>query len=602
MNTNKELWSDDYLKEFAHKVILSQTSNYEGKSLQFWYEDDKKGICINSAQFINRFCPELGIRNLILGKDSNSMDNPVPVFIRGNRIEQMETNTVKTVILKVLTIMDELIGEVDETEDYIIGQEVKTKLGLGTLLTEKGISLIQGLYDKKIIKDDVSSAYRFFRNGYVLITKEGVSPLTPYSELPENVLVWNSSVIDKDYSGSQDFKEQHFRDFVENLSLDDDGNQNIENLNALKLGIGYLCHTYHNKDQNKWVVALDRNFDPNRKKSMGGNGKSVLFESLKSVMNIADVDGREFVKGKSDKYAFANVDASTELCFIDDANEKFDWSRLYGRTTGAFEVRKMATNPIHIPNEDAPKICISSNFPVPDDDPSTLRRSYQMEISSFYSNQLFEMGLTPKDIHGGKFIAGDDWDDQDWSAFYHYIWECISFYLDNGLPKKLKSSPNQIRSRLLVKMGTIDDREELLDFYIEKLKEYAKSGKEIFVEYFYRQVREHFQFLPNRITNKKLYEWLKDVGNSYGYLPNPNEGKTSYGGVLKLVRLAPLKKEWVACGMNDYRDKNGKDPLSDKLSRVYVFKVENINPPEVVVPPNTTAQKLKSKKGGSKNG
>ena len=29
MNTNKELWSDDYLKEFAHKVILSQTSNYE---------------------------------------------------------------------------------------------------------------------------------------------------------------------------------------------------------------------------------------------------------------------------------------------------------------------------------------------------------------------------------------------------------------------------------------------------------------------------------------------------------------------------------------------------------------------------------------------
>ena len=71
---------------------------------------------------------------------------------------------------------------------------------------------------------------------------------------------------------------------------------------------------------------------------------------------------------------------------------------------------------------------------------------------------------------------------------------------------------------------------------------------------------------------------------------------------LKLVRLAPLKKEWVACGMNDYRDKNGKDPLSDKLSRVYVFKVENINPPEVVVPPNTTAQKLKSKKGGSKNG
>ena len=52
--------------------------------------------------------------------------------------------------------------------------------------------------------------------------------------------------------------------------------------------------------------------------------------------------------------------------------------------------------------------------------------------------------------------------------------------------------------------------------------------------------------------------------------------------------------------MTDYRDRNGKDPLTDKESRVYVFKVENINPTPIVVPTNTTAQKLKSKKGSTK--
>ena len=612
----KELWSDDYLREFASQVIQSGSSNYEGKNLQFWYEDDKKGVCINSSQFISRFCPALGIRNLILGKDNKSLECPVPVFVRGNRVEQMETSTVKTVILKVLTLIDEIIGDVDEDEDVVIGQEVKAKLGLGTLLTDKGISLIQGLYDHQIMKDDADSAYRFFKNGWLLITKDKVSTLKSYEELPDDVLVWNSSVIDKDYTITSADKvegDTHYADFIENLARDDDGNIDYTNLETLKLGIGYLCHTYHPKDANKWVVAVDRNFDPNRKKSMGGNGKSILFDSLKSVMNVADVDGREFVIGKSDKYAFANCDASTELVFVDDANEKFDWSRLFSRTTGSFMVRKMATNPIYIPNEDAPKICVSSNFPVPDDDPSTLRRSYQMEISSFYFTQLFEMGLTPRDIHGGKFIAGDDWEDNDWVNFYRYIWDCISLYLKKGLPKKLKSSANQIRSRLLVSMSSIDDRDELLDFYVEKLKEYAKSGKEIFVEHFYRQVRENFQYLPARITNKKLYSWLKEVGNAYGYLPNPNEGKTSYGGVLRLVRLAPLKKEWVACGMIDYRDKNGKDLLSDKLSRVYVFRVENINKEEDTPTPkviediikedktNPQGKSSKSKKEGEKD-
>ena len=53
--------------------------------------------------------------------------------------------------------------------------------------------------------------------------------------------------------------------------------------------------------------------------------------------------------------------------------------------------------------------------------------------------------------------------------------------------------------------------------------------------------------------------------------------------------------------MTDYRDRNGKDPLTDKESRVYVFKIENINPTPVVVPTNTTGQKLKSKKGSTDN-
>ena len=68
--------------------------------------------------------------------------------------------------------------------------------------------------------------------------------------------------------------------------------------------------------------------------------------------------------------AFANVTPATEICFFDDADEKFDTTRLFSRTTGDFYVRRMRKIPS--PSKQAMlQRLSSSNYPLGENDNST---------------------------------------------------------------------------------------------------------------------------------------------------------------------------------------------------------------------------------------
>ena len=90
------------------------------------------------------------------------------------------------------------------------------------------------------------------------------------------------------------------------------------------------------------------------------------------------------------------------MVFFDDAAQDFDLKSLYSRTTGRFTVNKKHRDSFVIPCEDAPKMVITSNYAIADDDPSTQRRNYQVEVSDFYKSQREEYGYDIKDFHGQK--------------------------------------------------------------------------------------------------------------------------------------------------------------------------------------------------------
>jgi hypothetical protein len=610
------LWNDDYLKSFAQRVLDSASSASTEDNLQFWIEtEDKYGNMIaevNPHILINDFFPALGVRNLMLGKSDRGLESVMPVFVRGNRVEEINGDILKSITYKVLDFWGVLC------EDIKTPAIVRTTLGFKkTLFDRNNLRSIRDLDDKIVMTDNPTSAFRFFKNGWLEITKDGVSTLRSYDDLPKDNIIWNDAVIERDYLFAEDVtaslqkltldrihpktgeyvnnkdelktlvkeyqqkeeeqrktpRDTHFRDFVSNLAMTEDGEVCPKVLERIKIGIGYLCHRHHFADRRRWIEIVDRDFDVSRKSANGGNGKSLLINSLKHVMRVKTLDGKEFKKGRSDTFAFAGVKPSTEIIFFDDADEKFDIQRLYSRTTGDFHVRDMRQNPYSIEAKRAPKIVITSNYPLGNNDASTIRRQFVIEVGSFYKDAREQYGQTPCDIHGGKMIAdeGGGWNETDWSEYYRFIWECISTYLAKGFPANEETSENFKRSQLIAGFNC-DNAEDLLDFYVDYLNTIAESGEDVFVPAFYNKVRDAFPTLPKDWNDERLYRHLKEVGNAFKIYLNKETN-----GIQRQCRLTKENWQvWVDAGLEHHTKPSGeKFAVGDRVRYFNATRLSN---------------------------
>ena len=595
--TKHSLWSDEYL--------LSLLDSLDDCCFWHWAKDG--GLRIDKYLLLRKFCPAIGVFNLPMDADDKGRPTFATVFIRGNRIQEVDGDTIQVIVERFLELWDEETG--GQVGDQVVAKlgftpDVFDKKGLATLPKKKGI---------EVLKDTATCAYIFFRNGWVEVTADGTSTLKTYKEIPANKFIWENRIIPNDYvtrttviqsldlvvkdgkdpstgeylSGQErkDLHEQlskqleeeerkpcetHFLDFLCNLSRDEKGEVCERNLDRIKLALGFLSHRYQVADMRQWVLVVDRDIDQYGEQANGGNGKSILIRSLFNFLNATEIDGREFRKSNRDRFAFSGVSASTDIVYFDDADPNFDLKRLYAKVTGSFEVAVKYKNTFTIPDKDAPKVAITSNHALCGDDSSTQRRNFQVEVSNFYKTQREEYGLRPADLHGEKLIARKDggWNADDWGHYYSTICDCIALYLKKGLPTQSEESITFKRNRLCAEMP-VSNKEELLDFFLAYLAKAAGTGEEMFAEVFYRQTREQFDF-PETVANRDLWELLKKVGKAFRLLPN-----NAQKGCLQQQRLCveERKERWLSAGMKDYRDANGNDPLENSNSKVYVFTV-----------------------------
>lgn len=614
---SKILWDEKYLRHFAAGLLTTNIQN------QFWdvetSPDGSETVCDmkahNYRKMLMKFFPSLGVWNLVMGSGQDGLPTTTLVFVRGSRVQEIDGATLKTIAYKIFSYLGSL------------GDEIRANLYNGNtsnIFNKEALRTIPDLEGKAPFADNALSAYRFFRNGWLEITRNGVSPLRSYEDIPEDFIVWNSSVISRDYVQSdsrqvlesqlkglmsdaihpltgetihsknervalcQEWKQKvdecedksvdtHYKDFVTNLARTDEGEVDDDALERLKLAIGYLCHRYHISSKRRWVTLVDKFWDgAPQGSSNGGNGKSLLINSLGAVMNLTNLDGKSFKKGRSDTAAFAPVTPATEIVHFDDASDKFDSERLFPLTTGDFHIRRLYKNPFSIPAKSAPKIAITSNHPIPGNGNSYKRREFIVEVGNYYRLQDENYELTPYEIHGHKHIATDEWNAADWTEYYRFVFECISLYLAKGGLPKGGESEFYVRAKLLACIGS----EEVLDFLISKLEEYAEHGSEVFAEVFYKEVRAAFPTETEDITNIVLWNWLSEVGKAIKKYPNKHKNGSLDKQRLTDERLA----RWGAEGMSSWADKNGKVPGHG--DRVQVFKVSALtNPASLSVPP-----------------
>jgi len=571
MTTAKHLlWSDEYLL-----TLFASLDDY-----CFWNNAKDGGFRIDRFLLLRKFCPAIGIFKLPMDADDKGRPTFTPVFIRGNRIQEVDGNTIQVIIERLLELWDADTGG-------NVGGELIVKMGFThNLFDDKGLKNLSRKTGIEVLKDTPRSAYIFFSNGWVEVTADGTSNLKTYEQIPADKFIWENRIIQDDYvTKTSDIQgKTYFLDFISNLSRDEEGNVSKGNLDRIMLALGFLSHRCQIADMRQWVLVVDRNASPNGQAN-GGNGKSILIRSLFGFLNACEIDGREFRKSSGDRFAFSSVSASTDIVYFDDADSNFDLKRLYSKVTGSWQVDVKFKDTFTIPDKDAPKIAITSNYALGGDDSSTQRRNFQVEISDYYKTQREEYGLRPTDLHDQKLIAvkGGGWNADDWGHYYSTICDCISLYLKKGLPTQSEESITFKRNRLCAQMP-VDDKEGLLDYFFDLLQSAVKTGAEIFAEVFYKKTREKFDF-PEKFTNREIWELLKRVGKAFRLVPNHD-----HKGCLKQQRLCgeERKTRWLDEGMQDYRDSNGKDPLEDTNSKVYVFTVTSFLTPQDVCMSHST--------------
>jgi hypothetical protein len=543
------LWTPQVLTDIALRISTDE-------AIRFWDEGEQGNPQElgndNIIRYLNDFLPAVGIYNLP-EEGIKGIPELAIVFVFENRVEKINSRQFESLVRKVL----------DEAGYAKVNQLMHFKkskfYGKDVLLS------VQRIEGKTLLRDNKSSSFRFFLNGYVEIASDKVTEIMPYSSLPENSYVWNDLISHRKYfppalairSG-----DCHFRDFVANLSRDADGAQSDQAFERLQIVIGYLCHRFHQESQRKCVVLMDRLDDDNQiGKSNGGTGKSLLIRCLSEVLNVISLNGKAFKRSTEDRFALAGVTEAHELVNFDDASERFSFESIFPHITGDFHVRRMRENPIAIPGSRAPKIVITTNHPMEGSDISHRRRQILVEVSSFYRQLLESEGKTPADVHGAMELCGSEWTEHDWNEFYQFVFECIQVYLKKGLPKQNEQSATYKRAQLIRRCGSA----EMLDAVVEILEKVSASGEEWFSEQFYAVIRSS---VPQcRQTDATLLGLLKDVAEENGYLFNPHKD-----GMIDKQRLSGERwNRWVSLGLNQVSKKSGGQYQKD--DRVSVFRI-----------------------------
>lgn len=234
------------------------------------------------------------------------------------------------------------------------------------------------------------------------------------------------------------------------LSAEQQYDQELHLMSKL-YALGYLVHRFKNPTRSLSVIAMDN--EPSPDGPQGGTGKSVFFEAVEQVRQMVTLDGKN-EKLFDDSHALEQVNRSTDILYIDDAAEKFQFERLFSMVTGNMTVNPKGKTRVSLAKAESPKITISTNYTPGKLNGSTLRRILFLGMTDyFHDNKLgkFREERTPIDDLGKALFT--EFTDDDWNNFLNLMIQCCHLYLTSP---KIESPMVSIMERNLLAEMTIN--------------------------------------------------------------------------------------------------------------------------------------------------
>lgn len=374
---------------------------------RFWFHD-KNGVGIDYDAYF-KLLHSKGVGRLLMKNEEDI------VFIKVDKINKAVKPIDKTFISGfTIQLIDEL-----NVDDTLRKKICNAFLSDSKILMPKNYSAVRSI-DINFMKDDEETMYFFFKNCYVSVDKDNVSTHS-YEQMKG--YIWESQIIPREFitvPAKEIRKKSEFYTFIRDVSRDMD-HENFKRFRSLRTVIGYLLHTFKDPAVPKSIVFMDASLDKDTK---GRTGKGIVKTGLSKMRKLVTEDGKRF--DFRSQFSFSQVTLDTDILFIDDVTNRFDFMKLFSVLTEGVVVERKHKDKFHMSFENTPKILITTNYAIQGSGDSFEGRIFEYEFSDYYN-----LGNTPK-IKFGHLLF-DQWDQEQWNLFDNFMLLCCKFYLRRGL-------------------------------------------------------------------------------------------------------------------------------------------------------------------------
>lgn len=340
------------------------------------------------------------------------------------------------------------------------------------------------------IEDTKDKSYIFFKNCILIITKDGIEKV-PHDQVSGHFFA--TDLINFELK-TDVFKKREgmFRNFLLDISSHDNKEISTHNYESLASLIGYMLHRFKDPSNPVSLILMD----PYRGEGAnGGAGKSLVTRAFEEVRQTVIEDGKKF--HINDRFAMSNVSYDTRILVLDDAPDRFDFTKLFPLISERAVVEKKYQDKFQIDYEKSPKVVITTNYTIDGDDESSKRRKVEFILSDVFDS-------TYKPIHKYGILFFNDWSNEEWENFYVLMALCIKHYLKGGIKKQ--------RINVAERSLKISAPPEFISYADNNLKAGVRYNKKSVHDDFYTNNPGVYQ-----IAMKGFRAWLALYARAYGY-------------------------------------------------------------------------------------
>lgn len=183
--------------------------------------------------------------------------------------------------------------------------------------------------------------------------------------------------------------------------------------------IGHLCYR-----SNKGILPVCPYFleddIPDEKKATGGSGKSLIVKLVVgSAVNVLDVDMKRFASITDAKFELGKLSSEPykyRVLHWEDKPKAFPMKYFYNMVTTGLTVERKSVDPVTFSADDAPRIVITCNYPMSDDDDSTVGRFPLVSFSNRFARanpQKHKAARPPSSLMKNFSLVPEEIDDAD---------------------------------------------------------------------------------------------------------------------------------------------------------------------------------------------